>query len=489
MGLADSLANRQRTRQQALVVGPWLADQRARLPMLRREDLLTVAAIDAVLSTDTRKGGSPWAAPGETEAAEDSSGQRSVHPMLQVQQVNRLGHLVTCAAPSPWGYTEDWTLGCVTEDGPDRVVVLANRTLHDGELPNHEVLAALRRQLARALRDGPGPISLTSGPPSPAKVVQRQPTPSKQFPLADETLSPVPAGFQDGAAVAFPAAGLEPVRALIDSGVIGGDLGRHLSDHRVIGLDGGRPEHGAHLMLIPFGPTGQPELRLKLIEESPSGQQRTFHAAMTELRALARAVATNAASTAAVIDDYVNELIGLAQRSCTQVDGARLWDTTTSGPIVDCGPGATIPLGIVLSGTTDSVHADIRRAQSYLLSVVRKPPGVSVLPSGRLFRGPMGWQDQQQNLHLHYGQTSDWFLDDFAPLDLDNGWFWGTALRTAHHDDGRQRAILMVTGLSRIDSVLCYGPELLRLFASFAALVKRRQPEVIIETISLNPAR
>jgi hypothetical protein len=102
-----------------------------------------------------------------------------------------------------------------------------------------------------------------------------------------------------------------------------------------------------------------------------------------------------------------------------------------------------------------------------------------------LRRGPaVLMSDGKATPHLRYAHSGSVEFPRFALIGDDECWFWETTVRS-RLDGGRRTGALMVSGLSRVDDVVCYGQELVRLLETFAWLVTAKDPAARIRTVRM----
>jgi hypothetical protein len=503
MGLFDKLRTRGQVQPVPAQVGDWIDDLAEDLPMLGDQELLTLAALRAAVSVDLGGARSRWLLPGETSLSIFHEDARTVRSLLRVESVASPGDRILCGAASPLGITEDWTLCARTVDEPVTIDV-PSYTTSDGAVPNDDLLAITRDAWTAALWEGPGEVIITPGPPNLDELVRPRPAPvgDGEFPLAHDYLVPVPEEFRDGAVHGLPGA----VAALLDAVRADGwptyppDGAAPPGSVGAVDLGGGRPGHTGRAWVVAGSAAvgGAPgsdgtagALVLSLPEESPTGRQRTFRAAVTVLTRAVHDLREPHPALAEAISGWVRRLTEAHRAEDRAGSLLPYWESAPSLPAVDVGPGIDLPVGLVVTGSRPGLTGELVLAQSWLLAMERvfgKGLRAATREANRRYlrRGPAVLRINGQTLpYLRYAHTGGVEFGRFAVIDDGPAWFWEVRTGAQQLDDGRHEGLLLVTGLARTADGVCYGPELLRLMSTFAWLVREHDPDVEIETIAL----
>ncbi|MFL6073101.1 MAG: hypothetical protein ACJ73S_06850 [Mycobacteriales bacterium] len=490
MGWLNRTITRCRVNPEAVETGGWAAGVARELPMLTPSELLTLATLRAALTVPAGRARAAWVAPGETRLSVFTEPSGTVQSVLRAESVPGGGGRISCGAPSPWGFCEEWAvLGRAAGDGTDGLASLqvpAYRTV-DGALRNTRLLAAVREALADTLAGGPGPVALESGPPHLDRLVAvcEPPVEEPAFALADDYVLPVPPEFVHGATVPLPPdAGRHVLAALRHGGwpVTSSPSGA------VAALDGGRTWHTGLARI------GGRVLGFELPEEGEAGRQGTFRAAATLLAWLAHATARSAPATSAALTARLERWTA-PYRDPERVRWFRpAWDAATPAAAVTLRPDTVLPVGLVVTTRQDGLPALLFQAQAWLPARERlaaeEGPRRRPAPDHRRYqrRGPASVRrDGRIQPCLRYAHTDPLAPGRLPAVDDRAASFWEVTVRDRHRDDGRHEAVVLVSGLSRMGGTLCYGAELMGLLDIFAWLVRCGDPGADVRTVTLRP--
>jgi hypothetical protein len=496
MGWLNRTITRCRVGPETVYTGGWTAAAGRELPMLTPAELFTLATVRAVLSVPAGRARTTWVAPGETRLSVFSEPSGTVQSVLRAESVPGVGGRISCGAPSPWGFCEEWAvLGRTAAGGVDGLASLAvpaYRTV-DGALQNTRLLAAVRDALADTLATGPGLVDLVPGPPDLGELVAvcEPPVEDSAFALAEDYVLPVPPEFAHGATVPLPPdAGGHVLAALRQ----GGWPATTSAAGTVAALDGGRSWHTGLARI------GGRVLGFELPAEGDAARQGTFRAATTLLAWLAHATARSAPATSAALTARLERWTAPYR----DPDRVRLlrpaWDAATPAAAVTLQPGTVLPVGLVVTTRLDGLPARLFQAQAWLPArervagddgPPRRRPALDHRGYQRRYqrRGPASLRrDGRIQPCVRYAHTEPREPGRLPAVDDSAASFWEVTVRDRRRDDGRHEAVVLVSGLSRMGGTLCYGAELMGLLDIFAWLVRHGDPTADIRTVTLRPS-
>jgi hypothetical protein len=157
-----------------------------------------------------------------------------------------------------------------------------------------------------------------------------------------------------------------------------------------------------------------------------------------------------------------------------------------------------LPVGLVVTTRLGGLPARLFQAQAWLPARERvagdgdprRRPVADPRDRRRYQRrGPASLRRGGRTLPcLRYAHTDPLEPGRLPAVDDRAASFWEVTVRDRRGDDGRNEAVVLVSGLSRMGGTLCYGAELVRLLDSFAWLVRHGDPGADIRTVTLRPS-
>ena len=383
-------------------------------------------------------------------------------------------------------FVADWVMSVTAAGSGDVSIEVPSYRTTDKKLVHGGILTAAREQILWSIGQD-HTVEITDGPPAFERLMTVTAL-AKGSPFAGDFVTALPPAFADKMTISLGSGQNELLASKFrQCGVV-------LRDHVInteIDLAPGI-EQDTRLALLE-SPTGM-WLRLSapgINERSVVGQQRAFRSFVRTLRFFA--IQLEAGSPARTrLDAALTELLQGSVAQDRIDDFVPLWNERLPSAAVPLARNTGLPLGLIVTSTAAMSFDQVVEAERGLLLRQRswaKGLRQKTRDDTRTYsaRRPAALSSKDGGMapYLRYLSMAETDIERFFHVDVSHGWFWEVHFRKLPPVDGRHQCLLFADGLSTADGCLAYGPELMTLFRSWAAIILAKDPAARIQTISV----
>jgi len=494
VGLFDKRDTAAAVQAQSAQLGSWVGALQNGFPFLRRDELLGLAGMRALLAVDTGLYVSSYVTEGKhTQTQIDGF---SYHSLLRCEAIPG-GARLSCGAPKPGNtFVSNWELTFKVSDTGAVSVEVPHYRVRDDKLTCGVLMIRVRDAVKGTLSSGIH-LHLGDGPPVLDGLVVDAPARRPGYPSDDK--SPFARDYLDILSDRYrqPLELPHESRAAVVDAMSTSHFRTCPGEGNVLmaaSLAGGRPFYAGSVVLREGASSDQVVIELPAEALSPLELQRSYRAALRFLFDIARRLEDGSPSLARALDVHVEQIDADTKRPDRHTSGWRpYWSENTPAPVVPVQAERWYPVG---------VRVTTSREVNYLAKAVEASDWVNI--TKRTFA--LGIRQSTRDENRTYSTRRCGLLTDSAGKQLpylryvwhrelrdhvmttassEVAWFWEVASRTLRGGEpaNLNGGLLLVTGWTHADGIVGYGENLLTMLTAFVDVVQAADKEVRIQTL------